>query len=172
MRSTNRAGNSARRRRRKVKTNRRMADLLAGSAGAAQIELPWRFRSLVNLGFKDVEGCVFFRDLFRYTRADGLPLYHDATGYECAINRIRLKDYLERDAAQEPVALAATVLVCARFLATRLEHFSTDTFRIIASVQDRTSMLRFHKLREGERWLRDDLEGYQEEALLVLDSRG
>ena len=154
-----------------MQTNRRMADLLAGSTGAG-IEVPWRFHTLVTLGFKDVEGCVFFRDLFRHDRADGLPLYHDATGYECAVNRIRLEDWLDRDAAREPVALAATVHGCARFLAAGLDRFSTDAFRIIASVQDRTSMLRFHKLREGERWLRDDLEGYKEEALLVLDARG
>ena len=154
-----------------MKTNRRMADLLAGSAGAAPIELPGKLHTLVNLGFKEVDGCVFFRDFFRHDRADGLPLHQDATGYECAVNGFHLEDYLERDAAPEPVTLAATALACARFLAARLEHFSTDPFRIIASVANGASVLRFHKLREGERWLRDDLEGYREEAVLVLDSR-
>jgi hypothetical protein len=47
-----------------VKINRAMSELLAQTEGAAEIALPPKFRMLVAGGFKDVDGCVFFRELF------------------------------------------------------------------------------------------------------------
>jgi hypothetical protein len=43
-----------------------------------------------------------------------------------------------------------------------LRRFSADPFRIIFSVDGRNCVMRFHKVRDGESWLHDDLEGYQE----------
>lgn len=152
-----------------MKTNRNMADLLAVKATPGEISTD--FRMLVFGGFKEVEGHVFFRRLFPHDHAEGLPLHHDSTGYECAVNSIRLEDYLERDTSREPAILAATALKYAQFLAERLREVSSDTFRIIASVSGKRAKMRFHKMRNGESWLTDDLEAYRDEAILVLDSR-
>jgi hypothetical protein len=151
--------------------NRKMAELLAGNPGAAEIEVPSEFRMFLAGGFKNVEGCVFIRELFLgQDHAIALPRYGDATGYEASVNSQHVEDYLPRGTALTPTSLAMTAQACARLLATRLRAFSADPFRIIVSVDGTTSTIRFHKIREDERpWLSPNLEGYQE-AILVLDT--
>jgi hypothetical protein len=154
-----------------MKTNTAMAVLLGSHPGAAEIFVPSPFRLLVYGGFKDVEGCVFFRELFHYDRLAeaALDIHQDKTGYECAVNRIHLEDYFEKGMAREAPSLALTAVQCAAFLADRLRRFSTDPFRILASVDDRNCTLRFHKVRDGESWIDDDIDGY-EEAVFVMDT--
>jgi hypothetical protein len=155
-----------------IKTNSAMAALLASHPGAAEIFVPSPFQILVYGGFKDVEGCVFFRAMFPYDNrlADAeLGIHQDKTGFECAVNRIHLEDYFEKGMAREAPSLALTAVRCAAFLANRLRRFSTDPFRIIASVDDRNCTLRFHKVRNGESWIVDDIESY-EQALFVMDT--
>jgi hypothetical protein len=95
-------------------------------------------------------------------------MHHDMTGYECAVNAIHLEDYLEKGMAREPPALAATAMKCVDWLAERLRKFDAGPFRIIVSIDRRNCTLRFHKVRDDESWLVDDLEGY-EEAVAASD---
>jgi len=153
-----------------MRVNKRMAALLAASQGAAIVDVPEKFRWLLAAGVREVDGCVFLRELFTADDASALPSFHDAVGFECSINKVHLEDFLDRGYAREPAALALIALSSARLLATTLHRVSNATFRIIASVQGRHSTLRFHKVREGESWLAEDLDGYAEEAIFVLDT--
>jgi len=117
---------------------------------------------LVAGGFRDVQGCVFFRELFHHDALTALAMHHDMTGYECAVNAIHLEDYLEKGMARESPALAVTAAKSADWLAERLRKFSTDPFQIIVSVKAGNCTMRFHKVRDRESWLADDLEGYEE----------
>lgn len=151
--------------------NRKMAELLAGNPGAAEIDAPPKFRLFLAGGFKEVEGCVFLRELFSgYDHATALPQYGDATGYEASVNAQRIEDYLPRGAARTPTSLAMIAQSCARLLAESLRAFSMDQFRVVVSVDGTSSTIRFHKIREDEpSWLAPDLEAYSE-AILVLDT--
>jgi hypothetical protein len=148
--------------------NQHMRDLLTRGADLTEIYVPSPFQLLVAGGFKDVEGCVFFRELFHHDALTALAMHHDMTGYECAVNAIHLEDYLEKGMAREAPALAATAVKCVDWLAERLRRFSSEPFRIIVSVDRRNCTLRFHKVRDGESWLADDIEAY-EEAIAASD---
>lgn len=148
--------------------NQRMRDLLARGADLTEIYVPSPFQLLVAGGFKDVQGCIFFRELFHHDALTALAMHHDMTGYECAVNAIHLEDYLEKGMAREAPALAATAMKCIDWLAERLRKFAVGPFKIIVSIDRRSCTLRFHKVRDGESWLADDIEGY-EEAVAVSD---
>jgi len=152
-----------------VITNRPMQELLARGTNLTEIYVPSPFQLLVGGGFKDVQGCIFFRELFHHDALTSLALHQDMTGYECAVNAIHLEDYLEKGMAREAPALAMTAAKCIDWLVERLRRFSSEPFRIIVSVRARNCTLRFHKVRDGESWLADNLEGY-EEAIAVYDT--
>jgi len=43
---------------------------------------------------------------------------------------------------------------------------------VILSYDGESCAVRFHKIRAGERWLMDDLEGYVDEGVLVFEAGG
>jgi hypothetical protein len=136
-----------------------------------EIEVPIEYRTFVAGGFKDVEGCLFFREFALGQRtAAALPHFGDATGYEASVNGHHLKYYLPPDAPRDTVTLAHVTLACARFLARRLRSASNEPCRVIVTVSANDATIRFHKLREDEpTWLSSNLEGY-EEAVGYLDT--
>jgi hypothetical protein len=152
-----------------VIVNRKMAALLAESP-AAEFDVPLEFRMFVAGGFKDVEGCVFFRELFSgHDHATALPQYGDATGYEASVNSQHVEDYLPPGTARTPVSLALIARSCARLLASRLRVYSSAPFRVIVTVNGHRSTNRFHTVRQDEPpWL-EDLEGH-DQAILMLDT--
>jgi hypothetical protein len=84
------------------------------------------------------------------------------------VNSFHLEDYLKKGMAREAPALAATAAKCTDWLAERLHKFSAEPFRIIVSIERRHSTMRFHKRRDGETWLADDIESYAE-AIAISD---
>lgn len=153
-----------------METSAAMAALLASHPGAVEIFVPSPFRLLVFGGFKEVDRCVFFRELFPQNRVDEsvLARHQDRTGVECTVNKIHLEDFLEKGMAREAPSLALIAVECAKFLAGHLhKKLAGYSFRIIVSVDDRVCTMRFHKLRDGEVWFRDI--NATEEALLVME---
>jgi hypothetical protein len=144
-----------------VNANKHMRELLEQGAELTEIYVPSPFQMLVGGGFVEAHGCVFLRRLFHHGPLTGLA-QHDLTGKECFVNSFHLEDYLEKGMSREAPALAVTAVKCVDWLAERLRRFSADPFQIIFSVDGRHSVMRFHKVRDGESWLDDDLEGYQE----------
>ena len=150
-----------------MNANKHMRELLERGAALTEIYVPSPFQILVGGGFTEIQGCVFLRSLFPYDTLMALPR-NDLTGNESSVNSFHLEDYLEKGMSREAPALAVTAVKCVDWLAERLRRFSADPFRIIFSVGGRNCVMRFHKVREGESWLDDDLEGYQE-AVAVYD---
>ena len=149
-----------------MKMNRRMTDLL--NAGATGF-VPARFAVFVEAGFKELDGCYFFLG-HTPSSLHALKQYPDRTGFECAINKVQVPDYLDNDAGLDAAVLAALGMSSAAFVARRLAQFSKRPFLVVVSILDRSCTLRFHARRVGEKWLADDLEGYQDEAIGVIDS--
>lgn len=153
-----------------LETNAPMAALLAAPAGADGLSVPSPFQLLVFGGFRDVDGCVFFRELFRHHNVTecALATFQDRTGLECYVNKIHLEDFLEEGTTLDGPSLARLAVRCSRLLASHpRKKFPGRPFRIIVSVDGRVCTLRFHKIRPGELWLQD--LHLVEEALLVVD---
>jgi hypothetical protein len=132
--------------------------------------VPPRFRRLVADGVTQVAGHLRWQASASDREAVDVTPFHDSTGFECAVTSLHVEDYL--DPQPGGYVLAPIALACARSLASQLRQSVVDPCRIIVNVRpaDGTSTLRFHKIRVGESWLADDLEGYRDEAVLVLDT--
>lgn len=88
--------------------------------------------------------------------------HEDKTGYECFINHIHLP--FDGTGASLKSCLGYAIALqkgLARIAKNR-------SFMVIASVNDDWCTVRFHQLRQGETWIAEDLEGYAEEAILIL----
>lgn len=143
----------------------------------AMIGIPPKVTFLFMAGFKDVEGCIFLRPLFNGNSLDALAIHHDRTGYEAAVNKIFIEDYLEPDDARELPALAATSVGCAHDLVARLRKaYPGMHFNVVLSVSNTglrirktTAALRFFVVRPNEAWLAPNIEGYSE-AIAVFET--
>jgi hypothetical protein len=118
---------------------------------------------LVDAGFVERDGCVFLA-----TEAHSAPEGEllDQTGREALVNHIHVEDRLsQRDGAD----LVAQALQYARALAERLASaFPLYAFDVVLAVGD-ASTVRFYRRRAHEPpWISADLEGYRDEAVLVL----
>lgn len=136
-----------------------------------KVALPARWLAWVDEGFVASESCVFFRAKQATFVPALLQIHHDRTGYECAINKVDLGDFIDGERPMTPAASAALGVAAGRALASQLATFSRDPFRVIVSVDlsDARCTLRFHVRRAGEEWLAPDLDGYANEALAVFD---
>jgi hypothetical protein len=130
-------------------------------------------------GFKEVDGCVVpysFQDSSIWSetrpRTDNI---NDETGFECGLSKIHLDD------VGSSISLAELARIgCAYAMYLRralLVSPVSGQFRIIVDVQrsdaelqvGNVCVVRFHKIRQGQAWLADDLESYKENALWVFD---
>lgn len=97
----------------------------------------------------------------KHIRPEDLP---DKTGYECLINHV----HLPFDGTNESLRSSLRYAVALQKELTRIGQ--GHGFQVILSVDDRECTVRFHRIRPNENWIADDLEGYAEEAVLVLRS--
>jgi len=89
----------------------------------------------------------------------------DKTGYECFINHVHLP--FDRTGASLKSCLSYAIALqkgLARIAKNR-------SFQVIVSVNDHECTVRFHQLRQGESWVAEDIEGYTEEAVLLLGTK-
>jgi hypothetical protein len=146
--------------------NSRMAELGAPAVGTAStVDLDPRLAAILADGLADIGPCVVLAHHLDAVAAAEIDSFPDATGFEAFINHVHLDEELALPAA-DPAVLAqagryATGL--SELLAT--EH-PGDDFVLILAVSD-SCVVRFHKLRSGEAWVADDLEGYEHKAVLV-----
>lgn len=106
-------------------------------------------------------------ELYIYAPAPGMvdldvnrakALYFDATGAEMFYNEIPLD--AQGDFAAHPLrALWMGGVSLAHYLSRR---YPQEKFVVIAMCADNTPLLRFHKKRQGESWLAEDLDLYEE----------
>ena len=151
-----------------VRMNARMAALGPPSIGAPAdgIELDPRLAAILADGFLELGDCVVLAHEAGSVAAAPIDSYPDATGFEAFINHMHLEDELELPAA-DPTVLAQAGRYATE-LADRLERaFPGETFVLIIGLGD-SCTVRFHKLRSGESWIADDLEGYENEAVMVV----
>jgi hypothetical protein len=147
--------------------NRAMRRLLSApedDLGAPEMP-PW-LRELLSSGLIERDNALALRgaDTARHPDRDSFP---NVTGYEAFVNHFHV-DGIADGFDDLRVAWAAAEI------RTQLQEIaSAQPVRIIVSRnlsgQPICSTVRFHRVRSGERWLTDDLEGYGNEAVGFLD---
>lgn len=89
--------------------------------------------------------------------------FQDDTGFECFMNHIHALDYCETGGVADALGFIAELFRLWRAV------YGEQTLRAILSCRGEDAVLRWHLLRDGEAWLADDLEKY-DEAVLEIDS--
>lgn len=125
-----------------------------------------------EIQFLQDRGMVRVRDSYS---ANDQPV-DDPTGIECLNNRWHIEDLVPDD-YQTPRGLAEAGIAFAIALLEKAKPaVMNDVLRAIVSVQEKSDdnpfqscTVRLHILRPENPWLADDLDGYREEALLVID---
>ncbi len=135
-----------------MRTNLRMRKLLNGIKFPKR--LVSRLKKILDAGFVQKGGCLLLAsEPKRSFGGESL----NPIGYECLVNHIHVADFSQ-------AWLYANSLVKAISLA------GVGECKVIVSFDGKDATIRFHKVRRGQSWLTEDLEGYQEEAIAVLRS--
>ena len=153
--------------------NREMKRLLKNISDHPSIEnLKYDFSELYDLffpEFKKVKDCV----IISKKSVDELEMFfdrsvkacQDKTGYEAYSSDTRIDCYFEDKVSM--MAGTQIALIALEVWALRLKQMEPDSkFCLIMYGNEDRVEIRFHKIRENEiKWLADDLEGYQDDAV-------
>ena len=153
--------------------NREMKKLLKDISNNPSVEsLKFNFSELYDLffpKFKKVKDCI----IISKKSVDELEMFfdrsvkacQDKTGYEAVNTDTRIDCYFEGKVSM--IARTQIALIALEIWALRLKQMEPDSkFCLIMYGNEDRVEIRFHKVRENEiKWLADDLEGYQGDAV-------
>ena len=138
----------------------RVAEALSDSAG-----LDDRLSVLLGDGFEEVSGCVVLSAFAASGRRTSVAACHDEAGFEAFINHVHLEDVLPEKSPSD--VEQQTMLFVGRLASELTRAYPAKEFVVIASIGD-SATVRFHENRKAQKWLDDNLERYENEAVLVL----
>jgi hypothetical protein len=151
-----------------VRMNARMAALGPPSiGGAGEMELVPRLAAILADGFLELGDCLVLAHEEGSVEAARIESYPDATKFEAFINHLHLDDELELPAG-DPLVLKQAGRYAAELAELLQGEYPDEAFVILIALGD-SCVVRFHKRRSGESWIADDLEGYEYEAVMVVD---
>jgi hypothetical protein len=133
-------------------------------AGVAAGDLPPELRTIVDAGFTTDRNAVLLTGLIPLATNARPSSFPDATGYEAFINSLHIADY---ETGGSPVS-TALALVRAMFRRWNEARPSERLVAVISRSDPGDAVVRFHVSRPLERWLADDLEGYDEPVLEMM----
>ena len=150
-----------------MQANRAMRQLLPdGTPPRSPDVLPDDLTKILRDGMRVVEDCLVVGKSSTVPRLVSVrAAVMDKTGYECFVNHVHLKE-----SGDSAVVLGHAVAFCKRVSAEALSVAPNRLVRFIISKNGTDWTVHFHTLRPDENYVSDDLEGYAEEAVLVLDS--
>lgn len=144
------------------KFNRRMAKAFE-EVNLARSELSVSLRDIATSGFVEVEGCVFVNALWkRETNASHYSFFDDIER-ECFHNSIHVEDYVSSN-----LLANACLYVGALFREWQM-YDKHRVLQAVISFNGVQTVVKVHLFREGESWVSENLEAY-EEAILLWDS--
>lgn len=128
--------------------------------------LPDELAQILGDGMRVVDDCLVVG------KSDAVPCLDsvratvmDKTGYECFVNHVHLKER-----GNSAAVLGHALAFCKRVSAEAVSVAPNRSVRFIVSKNGTDWTVHFHTLRPDESYVSDDLEGYSEDAVLVLDS--
>lgn len=150
----------------KRKSNSAMTRLLA-KRRPQRVRLTKELLHYLKGGVVERKGCVLLKAMKSSSRNPVIRPGDDETGYECFENHIHIIPKGLRVTSPLDLAVGYADQLALMLQASRLR----GPFRIIVGYEPkhRTSTVRFHRLRQGQVWLLEDLESYKEEAVLTID---
>jgi len=151
------------------RSNSIMARLLADRP-PRQLPLNEELSRYLADGVVERSGCILLKAMKASARDPVLGPNDDETGYEHFVNHIHVDPQDSSDTSQLDLGLTY-----ADRLAQVLQSSGYEgIFRIILSynMEDRVCTIGFHRVRKGQSWLDDDLEGYRHEGIMVTDCPG
>ena len=96
--------------------------------------------------------------------------FYAASALECCANKVLVERMLDPWLVYVcPLLLLTGGLFIAEQVSKRLVGLP-GRFNVIVSYDGESCAVRFHKIREGESWLCDDLESYVDEGILVVEA--
>jgi hypothetical protein len=154
-----------------MRTNNTMSQRLARAAVDpldVQVQMSRRLQNLVQSPLRFDAGCVVLEPLATKIPYDPDKFY-DRTGYECFVNKIHVVDYID-ESSEKAQELLGQGLKYGFELGKRLA--AEGTFLVVLSLDHDSGdvIVLFHKQREGEQWLSDNLEGYKTDDVLAWDT--
>ncbi len=123
---------------------------------------------LLQPGFTIVNGAVLLKSQKKLVKGIELGNFSDLTGYECFVNHVHIEDYLG-DVVDSDELLKQGLAFAHKTVEGLRSSFPGKRFKVIVAVNESGCNVRFHQIRDGENWLSDDLEKYQE-AILVVET--
>jgi hypothetical protein len=118
-------------------------------------------KAIVDRGFNVRDGCYFLAALLPTAKNVTRDSFPDRTGYECFVNSIHVEDYDDKAPLRQAIQL-----VIRTFAAWRASE-PTSTLLSIVSVDEYSVVVKFHVKRPAERWLSENIEGYEDPILSV-----
>jgi hypothetical protein len=109
--------------------------------------------------------------------------YPDLSGWECDDSSFHLEDFVpvevkllydhvpQIDDADQRVLLRQGIAFAGEFARLVRDLAEQVPVRALVGVGDTSGTFRFHRIRPGESWTAEDLDGYREEKVVVLDIR-
>lgn len=135
--------------------------ILLSSTKTARVLAP-SLREVARDGFEARDGCYVLRALSKHANAPRAR-FTDCTGYECFVNSLHVEDYSAEMPFEQALLFGREVLQ-----KWRLEQPSSCLVAILMA-DDLSVVAKFHVKRQGEQWLSDDIERY-EDPVMSLDS--
>ena len=155
-----------------MRTNRAMEELLRRFQLDPQRppQLAVELRRLVAPGIVEQDGCWLLASQLKAGTAGQRQHFPDRTGYEAFVNHIHIEDELDSELCSAEVLLGQALALGHAMGGLAAAH---GAFKIVvASNLDAPGdcNVRLFKARPGETWIRDDLEGYSHDGILVLET--
>jgi hypothetical protein len=119
---------------------------------------------IVSSSFIDIGECLFLKNCIEVKTNVAINDFPDKTGYECFINSVNIDDYIENDLLEQGILFSQEAF-------KKFKAFDKKNILNCIMLMDEFGLkIKLHLLRDGEQWLPEYLEGF-EEAILMVDSR-
>jgi hypothetical protein len=152
-----------------VKLNRRMQGYLEELRSRSIDAEPLLPGKWPDLALAQVNGFVLL-DSFRRKPSLRPADFDGPSALEACANKLLMEKMLDpRLVAACPLLLLTAGLLMAEAVSRKLAAVP-GRFNVIVSYDGESCAVRFHKVRQGERWLSEDLETYVDEGVLVVQA--
>jgi len=149
--------------------NRKLRALLGASADSLESiahPLPGELLDELRVGFKESNGCVVPKNCSPFK----IEVNEDETGIECQISKVHFGDF--RCNGEPYQSMLEMGIAYAFALKDHLQRSGLGgPFRVILGADaegDYPSVtVRYHRIRQGQDWLGDDIEGHADGVLAV-----
>jgi hypothetical protein len=140
-----------------------MKSLLAGCDVKQGVLAP-QLSNVLAQGLIHSEGCIILKSQMELVSSEVRKRFTDKTGFECFVNHIHVEDYAPGEMC---ILLQQSMAFGKELERTLLKAGVTEPVQYIIAGDTDEMNIRFHVLREGEEWLAQDIERYEEAVAVV-----